>query len=122
MYVLLCLVLFLVDTTRGGATVRPVAGAASGGHQGSADGPRRAAKPRDGLPAPAGIRVYPGGFAPVARSDGSPGRGTRRVHGYRHGPGGAVEPPASAVRLFQTTLCSGHEPAARRYPCRTGDV
>ena len=107
---------------RRGAPVQRVAGAGAGAPARPAAGRRRAGPgPRRHSAPAARLRVHRGGPADHRRPDGRARRRADRLHGDRHGPGGAVRPLAAALRLLQAAVRPGHQPAARRHPRGTGD-
>ena len=68
------------------------------------------------------VRLLAGGPAADHRADGDQGRGAGREHGQRRRAGGAVRPPAAAVRVLQAAVRAGHEPADRPDPRERRDV
>ncbi len=87
---------------------------APGGHRGSAERLRRAARSSDRAAPAAGVRLHAGGSAPPVDADGAGRGGADRIDGHRHRARRAVRSAASALRLLHAALCPGHQPAARR--------
>ena len=67
-------------------------------------------------PAPARLRLHPGGPAGAARADGDRRGRADRLDGQRPLAGGALRPGAAAVLLLQAALRAGHQPADRPDP------
>ena len=67
-------------------------------------------------PAPARVRLHPGGPARAAGADGIEAGRAGRVDGQRPLAGGALRPGAAAVLLLQAAVRPGHQPADRPDP------
>ena len=80
-----------------------------------------AARARGGVQRQRHVRLHRRGPADAADADGGERRRGDRLDGHRLRAGGAVGPPAPALRLLQADVRAGHQPAARRHPRAAGD-
>ena len=79
---------------------------------------RDRARPRDGPPAPGGVRLHRRGRADDRHADGDDGHGPGRLDGQRRAARRPVREAAAPVQLLQAAVRAGHQPAGRRDPRR----